>query len=49
MKTYVLCFLAMIGLHNCDIMFSVMCYLGQTKVLQDSRFGTNGIFNYGLV
>ena len=49
MKTYGLCFLAMIGLHNCDIMLFVRWHLGQTKVLQDSGFGTNGIFNYDLV
>jgi hypothetical protein len=49
MKTYVLRFLAMIGLHDYDIVFSVRCGLRQTDVLLDSGFGTNGIIKYDLV
>jgi hypothetical protein len=39
----------MIGLHNCEIVFSLKCFLRQTEVLLDSRLGTNGIFKYDLI
>lgn len=40
---------AMIGLHNCEIVFSLRCFLRQTEVLLDFRLGTNGIFKYDLI